>query len=166
MFISFWCLGFLWFSAFWLMIPQKTPILGTTDLIKSHKHTWPNWSSHRSCMYLPDFHVFHAEWESSRGVLGLGAACLTSYSAVVFRSTYSLNELFIWFGIWGSYSLVYANSLQSLHVYIFSGCLYFLLAAFFLWQINQPRVTHVPGTAAHLTFTRDHVRNQSATLNG
>lgn len=97
--------------------------------------------------------------ESSMGVLGLGAACLAPYSAVVFRSTYSLNELFIWFGIWGSYSLVYANSLQSLHVYIFSGCLYFLLAAFFLWQINQPSVTHVPGTAAQPSFTGDHVRS-------
>lgn len=105
------------FPTFLAYHPLETPRLGSADLIKSHKHIMTQLVFLQVLYVLARFPLLSC-WvgESSSGIVGLDAVCLTTCSGVV-----CLELLTAW--MYNLFDLVCscASSLQSLHVSIFNG---------------------------------------------
>lgn len=155
------------FSTFFLAYhPSETPWLEATVLIKSHKHIMTQ------LVFLQILHVlarflFLSCWvgKISRGVVGLGAACPTTYSAVVYRTAYCLRLQYYLFDLpCMVYAHVPIDYSQSIFLFQLHNILSAYVSAFvFINSVcsEAMRFKNISGTAALLNFNGQPVRSQS-----
>lgn len=146
--------------------PSETPWLEATVLIKSHKHIMTQ------LVFLQILHVlarflFLSCWvgKISRGVVGLGAACPTTYSAVVYRTAYCLRLQYYLFDLpCMVYAHVPIDYSQSIFLFQLHNILSAYVSAFvFINSVcsEAMRFKNISGTAALLNFNGQPVRSQS-----